>query len=218
MGDWQRQSYLARERVLKPEVFLETKQQTRYAEKFNVLPAYLSDQPQIVLKESNVILSSLSLRQQQELKLFVGDNDMELNLADDDDETKHMIYYRGLEVNGVQVRTADSEVDLKTRDSIVCGRHSSEDADDDVVDEVFYGTVCHILMYGDEPLVYVDWFRCIADTVTHDQLGGLAAIPVCKRTARTRSNGWINVSNLALQQHILVGDVSDSIFYIVIKI
>ena len=213
MRDWQRQSYLARERVLKPELFLGTKQHTRYQDKFNLHPAYLSEEPVVVLKEGNVIPSSLTRRQERELHNFARDNDL--------DEKATMVCYSSLELNNMQVRTQQSEVDIKTCDSIVCGRnYILNDSDDDDAwgeEEIFFGYVRHILKYGTETLVYVAWFRCLSP-LGDDQLGGLAVIPVQNRSQKNKSNGWIHVAHLSLQQHLLICDTSDSIFYIVIKI
>ena len=221
MRDWQRQSYLARQRVLHPEHFLETKQQTRYTNKFDTQPAYLSEHQEILLTESREIRSSLNLRQQRELKNFVEDHDLDPNLEPGNDATEHVVYYGAMVLNSMQVRTKESEVGLKTRDSVVCGRHcvdgDSDDSDDEVRYEYFFGTVRHILEYGVEVIVYVDWFK-VFGTLGDDQLGGLAIIPVRTRSASMRSNGWIHANNLQLQQHVLVGKVTDPRFYVVVKI
>ena len=134
-----------------------------------------------------------------------------------------MLFYEAMELNRIQVRTEYSEVGLKTCASIVCGRHYvrgySDDSDDELEEEFFYGAVRHILKYGAHPLLYVTWFK-VYGFLGDDQLGGLAIIPVRSRTdrSRDRSNGWIHASNLALQQHLMVGKVTDGKFYIVVKI
>lgn len=225
MQDWQRQSYLARQRLLKSHVFVDTKQQQRYQAKFDIHPAYLSKNPQVEVKDSNVVQTILTRRQAQELDIFLSDNELEGDFK--------KVFYSSLQLNGMQVRTEKSEVGIKTRDSIVCGRNIMEDEKESWV-EYFFGTVRCILQYGDEDpntgrivqygdeepitLAYVAWFKVVSNVLGDDQLGGLAPIPVKKRSRQERSNGWINVAHLELAQHMVVGDMSDRVFYIIHKI
>ena len=55
MQDYQRQEYVARERVLHPEVFGVTKEQSQLMERVNNAPMYINKTPQVIVKSSSQI-------------------------------------------------------------------------------------------------------------------------------------------------------------------
>lgn len=226
MSDWQRHEFLGRQRALHPEMFLEDdKKQAKFDHLRLRHPVYLSDSGEVELKASEVIVHNVHLSPDatEELTSFLEDN--QIRLAPGEERKKQVVYYRGLELNSIKIRTAASEAGIKTRDSIVCGRYYVYDADGDDDDwgeeRLIFGSVQHILKYGSETLVYADWFQKTCSRFTDDHREGLCVIPVRKRNRRIQRdkiNGWMQVDHLLMQRHMLVGDVTDSEFYIVIKI
>ena len=215
MRDWQRHEYVSRERILHPDLFPDTKKQIHLQAITTGEPTYLSHElePNVVLMVKDIKRNeSLSARAHEELRRFVSDNALTLSR---EERKNGVLYYESLEVNGIHIRTGQSERGIKTRDSIVGGRYWHDEKSREVF---IFGSVLHILQYGSETLIYGKWFRNISRRISDDQRAGLAIIPVTNRTNDTALNGWINVNDLLMQHHILVGNMMDRVFHIVIKI
>ena len=212
MKDYQRQEFLARERVLQPELFTEacapSSQHKRYMERFTSHPLYLDKTPRYTVKSTSRVPVTLSASASVELKIFVTDNDL-------GDALRRKVFFSDFTLNHIAIRTAESERTNKTRDSIVCGRYEIDDDED----EIFFGQVQYILKFCDTPgiLLNVEWFQTDQDTdVTDDQRAGLDPVKFRQRT--TLTNNWIHADNLVLQKHIIVGDIRARTFRVVVLI
>ena len=224
LRDWQLQEYIARERILNPSLFLASKQHKRYVEKFEYLPAYLNNEPEVILHERHVIANvSLTNNEAKELKSFVVD--LGIMAVEEDEEGDGLVFYDRFVLNGMSVRTEASEAQMKTMDSLVCARFTvgeSDDSDEDAEvgrnEDLVFGHVRHILKYHDELLVCAGWFENIQGKVTDDQRAGLDKIPVQRRRRGRAFNDWVRACDLALQKHLRVGGPYDGTFSIIIKI
>ena len=122
-------------------------------------------------------------------------------------------------LNGILVKTKDSEATLKTVDSIVCGRFrpmstssDSSDSDDDMenTDELYFGQVQYIVQLDEVILCNVDWFKSHRDEITQDQRNGLSVVRVTiGRNRANLMNNWIKAEQLSFQQHVLIGEVKN---------
>ena len=118
MQDYQRQEFVARERILRPDVFGVTLEQARLLDMVNNAPMYVNKTPQVDLKPSARVDVRLPPVAVEELENFVDDHLYDLGEWHLDD----LKFFHSLSLNGIAVRTKSSEATLKTRDSIVCGR------------------------------------------------------------------------------------------------
>ena len=213
MQDYQRQEYVARERVLHPEVFGVTKEQSQLMERVNNAPMYVNKTPQVIVKSSSQIKGSVDTLARTELKIFMREQGMR-NI-----QTYKLKLYSTMTLNGILVRTKDSEATLKTVDSIVCGRFrpmstssDSSDSDDDLenTDELYFGQVQYIVQLDEVILCNVDWFKSHRDEITQDQRNGLSVVRVTiGRNRANLMNNWINAEHLSFQQHVLIGEVKN---------
>jgi len=219
MLDAQRESYLARARVLNPEVLLPSKQQCRFVERFNNYPAYLSKCAQFQAKSSSVIRNPLSPRERKNFDKFLGES--EIVIENDGDFTFLDRFY----LNGLLVRTRVSERSVKTCDSIVAGRYASSDqansedfSDEEGGENLYIGQVTHIVKIEEEVFVNVAWFKHTdhSGVFSINQQQGLAPI---RMKLHPLDHAWMFAGHLILQQHFLVGTVSQSQhFYVIVKV
>ena len=213
MQDYQRQEFVARERILRPDVFGVTLEQARLLDMVSNAPMYINKTPQVDLKPSarvDVYLPDVAI---EELENFVGDHLTDLGDWDLDD----LKFFHSLSLNGIAVRTKSSEATLKTRDSIVCGRFPefddtlsmSSDSNDDCLDntdQMVFGQVLYIAVLGGVCLCNVDWFQSIPEVVTQDQRNGCDIVKVyVGRKRNNLMNNWIRADCLSFQQHVVIG-------------
>ena len=112
MKDYQRQDYIARERVLNPGIFSESKAQRRYQDTFTTHPLYLEKQPKIAVLDTSKVPNTLSRVAILELQNHASCYGMGLINMDD------LQLYSKFSLNGIQIRTRESEMKIATRDSI----------------------------------------------------------------------------------------------------
>ena len=110
-------------------------EQQRLLERLNSHPLYINKNPRMTVKSSDRVRVSLPNVAVIELGLYGNNYDLD-GLSEDDLE-----FFSTFALNGIKVRTKDSEIGLKTRDSIVCGRFkvdgdssSSSSSDSDMSD------------------------------------------------------------------------------------
>ena len=100
-----------------------------------------------------------------------------------------------------------------TCDSIVCGRYTQGDDDND--HEVFgIGRVRHIALYVGHILLCVEWFE-VGD-LDDDQRVGLTVIPV--KIKRSQDEMWTDASSIIIQKNVVIRpSVGTRSFHVAIK-
>ena len=129
---------------------------------------------------------------------------------------KNLVYvvcYGQVVLNGVPVSTGKAEEKKVTCDSIVCGRYTQGDDDND--HEVFgIGRVRHIALYVGHILLCVEWFE-VGD-LDDDQRVGLTVIPV--KIKRSQDEMWIDASSIIIQKNVVIRpSVGTRSFHVAIK-
>ena len=204
MRDYQFEDFVGRERALNVTDGKDPQSSVtwRYRERIQRNPLYTSNTAHISTGRVLVEPDAMSPRELDQLTDWAQSEGVVVRRSE---------FLESIKLNGIKIRTEDSEAKLTTCDSIICVRFvrgtdvelSDSDGDEE---EFWFGVVVRLLRFDSatDVAVCVRWYLHLNPDA--DARAGLAPVAVQSMRLCDQGQCWVRPDQLVLQQHFRLSD------------